>query len=189
MLDAGDGDGPAVPEALIDRAAKVDRPGRELEVLEGAADVAGSNVQEPAGVLVGEGEIAKRVDHHVREGRCFGRQLIEANLPAGVIAVLGVRALRQDHQALAQGRPRNLPEHALLDIDRFEDRAMHEQHLRATEKQIAVVLEGVVEARKDAALGFSGEVHERVPADQEVQTGDGRVLHEVVPAEDQRAPE
>ena len=160
----------AIPKALVDRSAQVDRPGRELEVFECPADVAGSNVEEPACVLVGESQVSKCVDHHVSQRRRLGRQLVQPDLPWDLIAVLGAPSLSQDHQTLSERRPRYLPEDPLLEVDRLEDRAMHEQHLGSAEKQVTVVLERVMEAPQDAALRLRGEVHEGVAADQEIET-------------------
>src|SRR5260370_34713463 len=106
------------------------------------AEVAGSNVEEAAGVLVGEREVAKRDDHHVRKGRCFGRQLMEANLPADVIAVLGASALRQDNKPLSYVRPRVLSQNPSLNGKRFGDRGMNERHLSADAKPTSVGVEG-----------------------------------------------
>src|SRR4029077_415742 len=77
VLDTGDGDRPAVARALIDRSAQVYRPLRELEVFESPADVAGANAKQPAGMLVGESQVAEGIDNHVGEGRCLRGQLVQ----------------------------------------------------------------------------------------------------------------
>ena len=81
---------------------------------------------------------------------------------------------------------RHLREDPLLRLHRAEERRVGQEHLRAAEKQIAVVIQGVVETRQDLALRLGREIDERVAADQQVQARDGRVLRQVVPAEDHR---
>ena len=64
-----------------------------------------------------------------------------------------------------------------------------EEHLRLTQEDEAVLVERVVEPRQDPRLSLGGEVHERVATDQDVDPGNGRILHQIVAAEDQGAPE
>ena len=60
------------------------------------------------------------------------------------------------------------------------------QRLRLAQEQEPAVVQGEVEVVEHAALGLGVEVHQGVPADEEVDPGDGRVLHQVVAAEDHR---
>src|SRR5712664_2682133 len=53
---------------------------------------------------------------------------------------------------------------------------------------MAVVLQRVVKAGENPVLRLGCEVDERVATDQEVETRDGSVVHQIVDAEDQRTP-
>src|SRR5262245_48204032 len=66
---------------------------------------------------------------------------------------------------------------------------MAQQHLRLAEEEEAAVGQREVEAAQDPGLGLAVEVHEGVAADEEVDPGDRRVLHQVVAAEDHRPAE
>jgi len=63
-----------------------------------------------------------------------------------------------------------------------------EQHLGSPEKQVAVVVERVVEPGQNPTLRLGGEVDERVPADEQIEPRDRRVLGEVVAPEDDGPP-
>src|SRR5205085_8922878 len=61
--------------------------------------------------------------------------------------------------------------------------------LRLAEEEVAALAEGEVEARQDSSLRVGVEVHQRVAAHEDVDAGDGRVLHQIVPPEDHGAPQ
>ena len=80
-------------------------------------------------------------------------------------------------------------EHPPFHVDRREQGGVAQQHLGLAEEEDAVVGQGEVEPAQDPGLGLGVEVHQRVAADEQVDPGDGGVLHEVVAAEDERAPQ
>jgi len=61
-------------------------------------------------------------------------------------------------------------ENALFDVNRYEHRGVRQQHLGASEEQIAFVVQRIVEPGEDSSLRLSREVHERVATDQEIET-------------------
>ena len=66
--------------------------------------------------------------------------------------------------------------------------AVREQRLRLAQEQAAVVDQREMEAaRRIAGLRLGVEVHQQVAADEQVDPRDRRVLHQVVPAEDDGA--
>ena len=86
-----------------------------------------------------------------------------------------------------EARARRLGEDPPLELDRREQLAVREQELGPTHEENTAVAHGEMEAIQDPGLRLAGEVHERVPAHQEIDSRDRRVLDEVVPAEDDRA--
>ena len=71
---------------------------------------------------------------------------MQAELPVRLVGRLGAAGLGEDHQAFSQRGPRNLLEDPLLEVERLEDRAVHQEHLGAAQEQVPVVVERVVEA-------------------------------------------
>src|SRR6266850_503416 len=63
------------------------------------------------------------------------------------------------------------------------------QQLGPAHEQEAPVPQREVEAAEHLALGLAGEVHDGVPAHEEIDARDRRVLDEIVTAENDRAPE
>src|SRR5690606_31679261 len=72
-------------------------------------------------------------------------------------------------------------------IDGAEKVGIREQHLRLAKKQKSGVVQGEVKTGEDARLRFGVEIHQHVAADEQVNTGDGRVLNQIVAAKDDGA--
>ena len=105
--------------------------------------------------------------------------------------LVGVRG-RPGRRAQALTGGLQLGEDAVAQLDRREKVRVRQQHLRAPEKQKAVAAVGMaiereVEALQDVSLRLGVEVHQRVPAGEQIEPRDRRVLHQVVAAEDHRA--
>ena len=79
--------------------------------------------------------------------------------------------------------PRSL-EDAVPRLHGPEDRRPAHQRLRFSQEEIAVVTEGVVEPLQERLLRLAVEVDQQVPAHQDVQARDRRVLQHVVVTED-----
>jgi hypothetical protein len=76
---------------------------------------------------------------------------------------------RSSSFAVAQHYLGHLHKDAVLEVQRSEQVRPREQHLRPAQEQVAVVIEGKVEAGQDAVLGLGVEIHQRVAAHQQVQ--------------------
>ena len=82
-----------------------------------------------------------------------------------------------------------LHEHAALDVDRLEEARAAVQRLRLAEHEVAAWPQGEEEVAEDPLLRLLAEVHQRVARDEEVDARDGRILKQVVAAEDDGAAE
>ena len=82
------------------------------------------------------------------------------------------------------GLIQGLAEYSGFEVHGGEEVTMGQEQLGSSHEEIAAVPEGEVEATEDFGLGFPGEVHEGIPAHEEMHAGDRRVLDEVVAAED-----
>src|SRR5260370_39803355 len=106
-----------------------------------------------------------------------------------MVVRVGASGLCKQHHPVAELEEGGLGEDAFFHVDRGEEGRVGEQHLRATQEQVAVVVERVVKPAEDSTLRFRREVDERVAADQQVETGYGRILRQVVTAEGHRPPD
>ena len=185
-LDAAHGGGPAFSIDQVDRGSQVDRPVGDVQVPQCAADVIRVDREKLAGHQVGADQDAKHVYDQLRVRRSLGGQLAHAKLPGHVVGGLGIARLSKHHEPLAKLQPGHLGEDVLLHVDRREQPGVAEDHLGPAQKQISVVVQRVVEPGQDPALRLRREIDECVPADEQVEAGDGRVLRDVVPAEDDR---
>ena len=151
------------------------------------AEVGGGDAEERARLLVGEHELADAVDHDLGDRPGVERALAEVEQVAdlGLPAV----AIGRAEQPVAEGRAGDLAEHPALRAHRREHVGAGDQHLRLAQEEVAALVQREVEVAEDPRLGLGVEVHERVPADQQLDARDRRVLHEVVAPEDHRSPQ
>ena len=77
----------------------------------------------------------------------------------------------------------------MLQVHRLEQAGTGELGFRLAEEQDAVVAERVVQPRQHHVLGLGLQVDQQVPADQQVDAADGRVMGDVVAAEDHALPQ
>ena len=127
------------------------------------------------------------VDHDLRD-----RGLVEARVAEVAVDRQGKagRPSVQSSRTLLRGRePGARREHAASEVDRDEETRPRDERLRLAEKEVAVVVEREVEVADDPPLRLGVEIHERVPADEQVDSRDRRVLDDVVAAEDHTATE
>ena len=166
-------------------AAELDRPVRQLEILDRAPDVAQRQPEQPARGVVRHHQRPVGVQH--RLGRIAE---VECSLTEGLGEGLrgAARGVPYDHVvALAAGSVQHLAEQPALQIDRREQVGVGDQHLGPAEQQDPLVVEREVESAEDLGLSLGREVHERVSAHEQVDPRDRRVLYEVVAAEDHAA--
>ena len=128
----------------------------------------------------------------------FHHELRRAAPLEGAVAQEGVvgldaRAVPRSHgeheSAVAKAGPGDPCEDPVLQVDDREEVAVGEHRLRPPEKEEAAFVQGEVESLEDPLLRLRVEVHEGVAAGQQVDARDRRVLDEVVPPEDDPAPQ
>ncbi len=90
-LDLVEDDGPPLLVNAIDAGAELGGSVGDLMVLEGPAEVAGSEVEESAGALVGQGEHAAEVDHDLGDGGGLEGGLAEPDVADQVVGLPRVR--------------------------------------------------------------------------------------------------
>jgi hypothetical protein len=154
-----------------------------LEVLERTSDVVGGDSEEGPRLLVGEAENAFPIHHDLGHGAGVERHVAQPHLRLPARRLLG-EGLR--HESFARAR-RGLGEDPVLEIDRLEERRPRQHHLRAAQEEVPLGQEREAEARQHPGLRLRVEVHERVPAGEQVELGDRSILDEVVAAVDDRA--
>jgi hypothetical protein len=170
--------------SLVDQTAELERAVGDFEIAEGTADVAGRGTEQHLGLPADQCRQPVGGHHDVwdRGGeRSFAAQRLD---PAHRDALRGGGLFEQ---AVAVRRARGLAERAVLEVEGLEQCAVAEQPFGLAEEEHPGVGECEVEPRQDPRLRLSCEVHQRVAAAQEVDPGNGRVLDEVVAAEDDRA--
>ncbi len=80
-------------------------------------------------------------------------------------------------------------EDAPLQIERHKQTGVRKQHFGLAQHQKALGLERKMKAIQDVVLRLGIKVHQGVAADEQVNARDGRVLHQIMPPEDDRAPQ
>ena len=176
----------ALAHRLVDRPAQLARLLRELELVQRAPDLLGPDAEQRARRQVGERQRAAARHDELRV-----RPDLERRVAAGAVDLhggsgSGVPVRHAGDARLERRAAVELAEDPPLEVDRREDVAVRDHHLRLAEHQQAVVAQREVEVTQHATLRLGREVHERVAADQQVQPRDRRVGDEVVAAEDHR---
>src|SRR5258708_5269611 len=89
-----------------------------------------------------------------------------------------ISRLSNQHEAFPADFLRDFRENPPSRIHGNEGTAVREEHLRLAQKQKTALLQRKMEPSEDSGLRFRVEVHERVAAGQQIDTGDGCVLDE-----------
>ena len=112
----------------------------------------------------------------------FGEQA-QRTLPV-LRAALKDAALKDDDESV-----RSEAVHAVLQIDGYEGLDTRVQHLGLPQHEVPRRIQREVKAVHHPRLDLGVEIHQRVPAGQQVDPRNGGVLHQIVPAEDDGTPD
>ena len=162
--------------------AQVGGPLVQLGVAHGTPQFPGPDREHPPGGPVRLHDVPAGVQHHLGhdvllEERLHGPVAVRARGAAGA----GRRVRRH-----GPGIGGTVPAQDVLGLAHdLELLCPCHQGLGLAEEQVAARVERELEAGQDPGLHLGGEVHQGVPAAEQVDPGDGRVLHQVVPPEDQ----
>src|SRR5262245_7556981 len=172
-FDVAEADGVVRRVRLLDHGPQLDGPVRELEVLERAPEVALAEAEQRAGLHVRRREVAGRVDDELRDRRRLETRLTDS---LGLRKRDNGRALALDHlpQLLLHVLADSAREDPLLQVEGNEEVRSREEGLGSTEEEVARRQQGEVEVQEDPPLDVRVEVHERVTARDEVDTGERR---------------
>src|SRR5215470_10256809 len=66
---------------------------------------------------------------------------------------------------------------------------MREQELGPAQEKYAVIVERKMKSRENASLGVGVEIHQGVATHEQIETGDRRVMDQIVTAKNNRASE
>ena len=178
---------------LLDAGAKPLHPVADVEVAELLPErrVHRDVVELLGGGVPGDDRV-RWIDHHDRglerldHGlRAEPGQLLAARLP-------GLRAERRvvgRDRLAGQVRRRHALEDPPLEVEGDEPAGARQHRLGFAEEEIAALPDGVLEARRDAALEVAVEVDEDVAAEEQVDVRQRRILRNVVASEDAPLPE
>ena len=173
----------------VDRRAKLRGPIGDVQLLELAADIVGADAELCPSRRIDGNDPVDLIEYELR---CVGRLergLAHAQVIRHVVRHRAPSCLQTNRRSIEVVQLRNLPEDPALQIDRREHGPVAEQHLGAPEHEIPARVQREIESSHDAILHVGVEVHQRVPADQEIDLRDRRILDEVVAAEDDGAPQ
>ncbi len=190
-LDGVHPDHPVLGVGPLDQRAQLDRPVGDLQVVERAADIARRHPEHVPHLRVDQDHRPLGVDADDRERGRFQGEILELAFPAGLAHLRLSGYVEPYRRRLVSGHGRAGPpaEHPLPHADDFKSLTVPKQHLRLAEEQIAALAQGEVEPVEDLRLRLDVEVHQRVAAEQQVEPGDRGVAGDVVPAEDDPAPQ
>ena len=162
------------------------RPVGQLQIAQRPADVARGQREQRLGMFVDQRDVVVPADHHLRDRTRREGPLAQFVDAAGVGAALRRRLVAEDAADLRVGLG------TLRNTRRL--RSTGSNRLPCVSSISALPrnstpfgLQREVQAAEDLRLGLGVEVHQGVAADQQVDPGDRRVLHQVVAAEDHRA--
>src|SRR5262245_35509835 len=178
---------PALRVHAVDQRAKLQRSVRELEILERSAEVFERETEHRAGLPVGEYEGTALVDYELAELTHLETGVTEYPM-APVRQVPGMLERHEWHPVGPEWFP-CLGEDAVLQRDRGEEGGPSEEHFRAPQEEKTGVIECEAELSQDSSLRLRVEIHQRVPAHEEVDPRDRRAVYQVVMTEDDRATE
>ncbi len=137
--------------------------------------------------VIGLGEPAPRRRAFGWAGRAAGRQRKrQVRVQRRLVAQRGGR---QQSQRFAQAHIAQLAENAPVLVDRAELVAQLAHGLARPEKQNSIPIEREMEQHQRHALRHLVEIDQQVAAADQVHPGEGRILEQVVRAEDHEAPQ
>lgn len=134
-------------------------------------------------MVVDRADPSPGIDDHLAEGRLLERRL-DRDLGRLAAFLLGQPQPGRTRLDLGRGVP---GEDAALQVVGNEQVAAALQRLRLAEHEVAAARQGEIEVREYSLLRRCVEVHDRVPRQEQVDTRDRRILHQVVAAEDDAA--
>jgi len=162
----------------------------QFKLVERPADVGGHEAEQGARAVVEHADRAARLDHHLGDRRRVKRDVVHVGMAGhGGGPGLVVAHWHQSVEPVGRIVAAQLPEDAAAKIDRSEHLGPRQQHLRFAEHQDPVIGQRRMKTRQDARLDLGVEVHQRVAAEDQAHARDRRVVNEIVPAEDHRAPQ
>ena len=169
----------------------------------GEADLPGGQLQVHPGAAMHVQDVALGVDQHARRGglpeegplcQLPQRQLRGEARPGRGLGQGGVNG-RHGREKLAEGRPVAAAE-VFQALEQLRFAVQHDKEIRLVahgfrgpQEEHATGVQGVVEQGDELLLQVAVQVDHEVPAADEIELGEGRILDDVVFGEDDRVPD
>ena len=151
---------------LGDRRPELDRPVRDLQVLQQRRRASFCQPERRSCPLVRGDDIAVRIDEDCRYRRRVERRRLEHDRPIRD----GLQQGEAVDRTFAAARRRDLSEDPPAAVDRFEEFAVRQHRLSLSEHEDATVVEREVKTFEDTRLRVGVEVHQHVARDENFET-------------------